>query len=232
MNQNSFQRFCAWSAIICPLLFFCAFFMAGFVPPLSPSLTAAEVAQHYQEHSSGIRAGMILMLISGSFYAAFTAVSSAQLRRIPGVHSTVIYTQLVAGAFGCLTFLVPAMLFEVTAFRPDRPIEITHALNDLSWILLVMPWPPFMIQNFAFAFAVFSDKQKSPLFPRWLGYLNIWAPITFTPAVLLPFFKTGPFAWSGLLVIWIPAGIFIVWFAAMCWQLLKAIDRPEANDLA
>jgi len=191
--QMTFQRICAISGIICPLLFFGAFVSAGFIPPLAPSSTAAEIAGHYRDHATGIRLGAAIMLLSGAFYASYTAVISAQMHRIRAVHRAVVNTQTIAGAFGCLTFLVPAMFFAVTAFRPGRPDEWTLLLNDMSWIFLVMPWPPFMMQNFAFAFAILSDTDSTPVFPRWLAYVNIWAPITFTPGAILQFFKDGPY---------------------------------------
>ena len=227
--QLTYQRICAWSGIICVAMFFGAFALAGFIPPLSPALTATQIAAHYQSHLIGIRIGAGIMLISGMFYAAFTGLISAQMRRIPGVHTTVVYVQMVAGAFGCVTFLLPAMLFAVTAFRPDRPPEMTQLLNDMSWIILVMPWPPFMAQNFSFSFAIFSDPRATPLFPRWLGYLNIWAPILFTPALALPFFKTGPLAWSGIFVIWIPAFVFIFQFIGNTSMLLKALRADDTQ---
>jgi hypothetical protein len=226
----TFQRICAWSGVVCVTVFFAAFVFADFIPPLSPGMTAAEVAAHYQAHTTGIRIGAGLMLLSGMFYAAYTAVISAQMQRIPGVHPTVIYTQLAAGAFACLTFLVPALLFAVTAFRPDRAPEQTQLLNDLSWIFMVMPWPPFMTQNFAFAFAIFSDTRRKPLFPRWLAYLNIWAPIIFTPGIVLPFFKSGPLAWNGIFVLWIPASVFIVQFIANTMMLLRALRADETDE--
>jgi hypothetical protein len=223
----TFQRVCAWSGIACATLFFAAFVVADFIPPLAPNLSAAQVAAFYQQHTTGIRIGGCVMLVSGMFYAAYTAVISAQMRRIPGVHISAIYVQLAAGAFACLTFLVPAMLFIVTAFRPDRAPGTTQALNDMSWIMLVMPWPPFMAQNYAFAYTILTDPRKEPLFPRWLGYVNIWAPIIFTPALLLPFFKTGPFDWRGLFVFWVPASVFVVQFIANVTMLLKAINNEQ-----
>src|SRR5919109_1330211 len=123
MHQMNFQRVCAWCGIACFLFFFGAFVLAHFIPPLKPHTSAQEIAQHYQDHTTGIRVGGVLMLLSGMFYAAFVAVISAQMRRIPGLHRAAVYTQLAAGAFACLTFLVPALLLEWTAFRPDRPPE-------------------------------------------------------------------------------------------------------------
>jgi hypothetical protein len=231
-SQMTFQRLCAIAGIICPLLFFAAFIAAGFIPPLPPGWSAAQIAAHYRDHADGIRLGAAIMLLSGAFYAAYTAVISGQMRRIPKVHPTVINTQSIAGAFACLTFLVPAMFFAVTAFRPDRPDQWTLLLNDMSWIFLVMPWPPFMVQNFAFAFAIFSDDRPVPVFPRWLAYLNIWAPIVFTPGAILQFFKSGPFAWNGLFVFWIPATVFVIQFVVNTVYLLKAIKSEENENLS
>jgi hypothetical protein len=222
-----FQRVLAWSGIICPLMFFAAFGLADFIPPLVPNMSASEVAAHYQSHTTGIRTGAIIMMISGAFYAAFTAVMSAQMARIPGVHRSAVYAQAVAGAFASLTFMVPGMILVLVAFRPDRDPATTQMLNDFFWIFLVLPWPPFATQNWAFAYAILTDPRAQPLFPRWLGYLNIWAPIVFSPSVMLPFFKSGPFAWSGLFVIWIPATVFIIQFGANVWCLLNAITDEE-----
>jgi len=232
--QKTFQRICAYSGIICVLLFFGGFVAAGFLPPLSPSMSAAQVAAHYQAHTAGIRLGAGLIFLASGFYAWFTAAISGQMRRIPGVDPTVIYAQLAAGAFACLTFLVPALMFAITAFRPDRSPDATLLLNDMSWIIVVMPWIPFMAQYFAFAFAILSDPRPRPLFPRWLAYFNMWAEVMFTPAIILPFFKSGPFAWNGLLVFWIPAVVFGVQFIVNTIWLLKAInsEAEESHDAA
>jgi hypothetical protein len=227
MHQMTFQRVCAWSGIACVTLFFAAFVIADFIPPISPHLSAAGVAAFYHHHATGVRIGGCVMLLSGGFYAAFTGVISAQMRRIPGVPIAAVYTQLAAGAFACVTFLIPAMLFIVTAFRPDRAPGTTQTLNDMSWIILVMPWPPFMAQNYAFAYAILIDPSRRPVFPRWLGYVNIWAPIMFSPALLLPFFKVGPFDWRGMFVFWIPATVFIIQFVANTAMLLKAINAEQ-----
>jgi hypothetical protein len=126
-----------------------------------------------------------------------------------------------------VTFLIPAMLFIVTAFRPDRSPQITQALNDMSWILLVMPWTPFLTQNWAFAYAILTDPQERALFPRWLAYVNIWCPLIFSPSILLPFFKIGPFDWRGIFVFWIPAVVFVLQFVVNVAMLLRAIDREH-----
>ena len=48
--------------------------------------------------------------------------------------------------------------------------------------------------------------------------------------MLLPFFKTGPFDWRGIFVLWIPAIAFTGQFVANTTMLLRAIDN-EADEL-
>lgn len=225
--QMMFQRLCALSGIVCPLLFFLGLLVAGFLPPMSPALSADQVAAFYQEHVTGIRVGAALIFLSSIFYILFTAVISGQMRRIPGIHATVLSAQLAAGSFAGLTFLVPAMLFSVTAFRPERLAESTLLLNDMSWILLVIAWAPFLPQYVAFAVGILSDASPNPLFPRWLAYTDIWVVILFVPAIMLPFFKTGLFAWNGLIVFWVPAVVFGVMFVVNTVCLWKALNSEE-----
>ena len=63
------------------------------------------------------------------------------------------------------------------------------------------------MQNIAIGIAAFKDTEAK-VFPRWLGYFNFWAALAFLPAALLYFFKTGPFAWDGVFVFWVPLTIF------------------------
>lgn len=228
-SDAGYQRVCAWSGVVCVSLFFGAFISAGWVPPMDPSWSAEHVAAFYQKHTAGIRVGGVLMFLSGAFYAVYTAVISSQMARIRDVSRTAVYAQLAGGAFGCLTFMVPAMLFLVTAYRPDRLVTETQLLNDMSWILLVMAWPPFAAQQFSFAYAILADRNPERVFPRWLGFLNIWVVMGFIPASFLSFFYDGPFAWNGVVGIWIPAVVFCIQFAANVAMLLRAINS-EFSD--
>ncbi|BBY25819.1 hypothetical protein [Mycobacterium stomatepiae] len=237
--QRTFQRACAFSGIICPLLFFGGLMLSGFLPPLRPGASAIEIAAHYQQHATGIRFGAALILLASMFYIAYSGAIYGQIRRIPGAGHTAAGVALAGGAVASVTFMIPPMLWAVTAFRPERAAETTQALNDMAWFIVVMPWAPFMAQNFAFAFAILTDSQRRPLFPRWLGYLNIWATLVYTPAIVLQFFKDGPFAWNGVFVFWLPAVVFGIQFVANTVWLLKAgssstvtVDDSIARDSA
>lgn len=105
----------------------------------------------------------------------------------------------------------PMLIMNVAAFRPDRSPEITMALTDLAWILFVTPIGPFIVQNLAIALAVFSDQNTPPVFPRWVGYANIWVALLFCAAAAAYFFKAGPLAWQGIFAFWLGLVMYTIW---------------------
>lgn len=226
------QRAGIWSGLIAIFLFFLGFALSGFIPPASPTWSAEAVAAHYREHAIGIRSGMALMMISAMFVPPLIAVISYQMRRIAGASPLLAYAQLSAGTMNAMFFIIPPLLFLATAYRPERSIEITWTLHETAWIMAVMPWSPAFMQNIVIAVAILIDKSPRPVFPRWLAYMNIWVAIGFIPGGLLPFFHSGPFAWSGIFVFWLAGSVFVAWFLLMIWMLFRAVasEQREAQE--
>jgi len=221
------QRACAWSAVVCIVLFFLSFIIAGFLPVPSPSLGQADVVAMYQLHATGIRAGMLVMMIAGMFLLPPVGLISHHMRRIPGLPVALPYAQLGLGAASAMFFFIPAVLFLVTAYRPDRPPELTYLMNDMSWIFAVLPWPPAFMQNVVIAVAILADGGVKKIFPRWVGWLNIFVALGFVPGSLLVFVKTGPFAWNGVITFGLAGTVFLVWFLVMTWARLRAVKDEE-----
>jgi len=203
---------------------------AGFFPPHLPSASAAEIAAIYQRDAVGIRFGMILILIAGALYAPLTAAIAAQMRRIEYRATPVLsYLQLAAGTASIMLFVIPAMIWTAAAYRPERTPEITQALNDLGWLFFVMPFILGFTQNLALGFTIIGDKRAKPVFPRWVGFFNFWIALLFVPGGLVTFFKTGPFAWNGVIAFWIPAAIFGPWFFIVSIYVMKAARQQAAE---
>lgn len=232
MRNFKSQKICAWSGIVGVALFFSALLCSQFLPVPSPSLSQDEVVTMYQQNASLIRIGMVQLMISGMFISPLIAVISLHLRRIENGSPLWTYTQLSAGTVGILFFIIPAVLFLVTAYRPERSPELTFLMNDICWFFAIMPWPPAFMQNIAIGAAIVGDKSPMPIFPRWVGFFNFWVALLFIPGALIPFFKSGPFAWNGLFAFWIPATVFGAWFIVMLAMLLRAIDRQATEVTA
>jgi hypothetical protein len=223
------QRACAWSAIVCIVLFFLAFTLSGFIPPPSPSLPQADVVAYYQQHATGIRTGMLILMIGGMFLLPTVGLISHHMRRIPNLPVALPYAQVSLGATNAMFFFIPAVMFLVTAYRPDRPPELTYLMNDMSFIFAVLPWPPAFMESAVIAVAILADTGAKKIFPRWVGWLNVWVALAFVPASLMVFVKSGPFAWNGVITFFLAGTMFLVWFVIMTWALLKAVTDEESQ---
>lgn len=230
MNASS-QRACVVGGPLCVVLTVLALWpAAGFFPPMPPGLSASDIAAIYADRSVGIRLAGVLTLMAGACYAAFTAAAAAQTRRMETRETPVLtYLQLVCGAVVTVLFIAIAVHWSLATFRPERSPEITQLLNDLGWFWFLFTATVPALQLMALGFAILGDKAAQPVLPRWLGYVNLWIAVLFLPGVLLAFFKTGPFAWNGLFVFWLPAAVFGLWFLITAGPLFGAIRRQEAE---
>ncbi len=218
-------KWCIWSGPAFTLLFAIGFWaVARMVPPPAPSFTAQQVADIFASNRFRIRLGLMISMASSTLFFPFVAVMSSYLRRIEGQYSPMAYVQLAGGTASICVFIFPLMSLQAANFRADRDPEVVLALSDIGWIPFVgLFGPPFM-QCVAIAVAVLQDKRSIPIWPRWVGYFNIWIAILYLPGLLLVFFKSGPLAWNGLVCWWLPAAAFFSWILVMAWVMLSSPD--------
>jgi hypothetical protein len=144
MNRNAHrnQLICAYSGFAFVLLFLVGFWpIAGFVPPPSPGNSAEVTAAFFAEHTLRIRIGMWVTMVGCALVASWTVAVSAQLRRIDGAE-TLAQLQLILGALLTIEFLIPVMIWQAAAYRPDGDPEITARYNDLAWLVFLGPACP------------------------------------------------------------------------------------------
>ncbi|MFC7501302.1 hypothetical protein ACOACQ_12225 [Nocardioides sp. CPCC 206347] len=227
MMSRPVQIACACSGFMLVVLLFGGLIAAGWMPPPSPSDTADEVARQIAEDYNGIRLGAVLMLFGAGFTVPMGALIAAHIKRIEGDFSPLAYIQIIGSAGGLFAISLPVLIFGAAAFRPDRDPDLLRMLIDLAWVPFIMNGPPAILQCVSWGVAILSDKRANPPFPRWFGYFNFWAAFCFLPAFLLLFFKTGPFAWNGLLSFWLAAALFGGWFLVGSVMLLRAVPPVE-----
>ncbi|KAF2493805.1 integral membrane protein [Lophium mytilinum] len=230
LSPIAIQYCSAFCGFICSLMFLLGFVAADFISPIKPWWDAKHTANHYQEHTTRVRAGAAILIISGMIYLPFSAAISNQMRRLPNLHYMVHQLQLASAAAGVWTFILPGIILAATSYRPDRPVEITQAMNDFFWLCALMPFPTFMVQNFAFAYAIIVDPRKKPLFPKELAIINILVPILFTPAVGMHCTYTGPVAYNGAMGFWLPGTIFCLQLVVDAWYLFLSIREESRSD--
>ena len=221
------QKACIWAGPVMGVLFIVGFVVAGFWPPPSPNQSAAEVAAMIDGDRTAIRVGVVICLASCPLLMPFLAAFTIQMKRIEGVRPIMAYTALALGALATLEFVIPYVFMLVSTYRTDTDPDVTRALYDLSWVFFLGVISTFVLELALFGIAVLIDNRPRPVFPRWLGYVNMWLALMFTPASFLVFFKTGPLAWNGVLVWWVPVTAFLLWFVPNFIYLLKAVDSDD-----
>ena len=95
----------------------------------------------------------------------------------------------------------------------------------MAWLGFVGIVETFALQGIVIGLAILKDKRETPLFPRWVGFYNFWVALLVMPGALVPFFKSGPFAWNGLLAWWLVLAAFASWFVVM-WLVMYRHSIP------
>ena len=203
--------------------------MSGFlIPPLSPSASALQVAEFFVEGALLLKVGLMLTLFSVAGILPMSAVLGDQMKRMEGARPVWAPTQLACATLTAWLLSSALIAFGTAAFRPDRDPQLIMLMHDLGWLNFVTPVSMIVLWMMVVGIAILSDKGRSPVMPRWVGYLSIWAALLSAPGFAALIFHSGPFAWSGLLVLWIPLVIFLVWWLTLLVHLLQAI-REEVE---
>lgn len=232
-NQTS-QLLCAHSGLLFAFLLSIGIFgVAGWLPPQDPSLSANEVAQVFRDKPVQIRIGMTLLALGSVFWWSFAAAIAMQMRRIEGQWSPLSYVQMAAASGGTIAVLIPSYFWLAVSYRPDSMSpETAQLINDFCWLSFIGMYPPGLLQNLAIGFCILFDKSGNKVYPRWLGYANIWIAVGFVPGALLVFFKSGPFAWNGVIGFWLVAVLFFAWIMLMWWMTVRAIKQQAQAAVA
>ena len=232
MNR-SVHKFCAWSGILLLVIMAVGFvLLAGYVPTRSPSQSAAETARFIIENRTRIRWGLILTMFAAALLEPFYAEISLQMRRIEGRYPVLALVQFGLGTLLILEFIYLIFFWQTAAYRVERSPELIQLLNDMAWVPFVGLSSTVVLGVAAFGIAILLDRGARPVFPRWLGYFNLWCALMFTPGTFNVFFHDGVLAWNGLLAWYIPLTVFAVWLVVISIYLSRAVDTMEADTPA
>jgi hypothetical protein len=215
---------CAWSGAAFCVLFGIGFVLfAHFLPPPSPAMSADEVSRMYADGRTMIRAGAAIVFLANGFFLTWVAAISWLMWQTG--HRVWCFVQLLGGGIGSMGPFVAAMLWMAAAFREGQDPGTTQALNDVAWLFTIAYWVPVFFQFVSVGIVGLTSPPERAPWPRWSGYLALWLALAAVPAALIPFFKTGPFAWDGAFGFWIPAAAFFGFFSVMTPIFARSATR-------
>lgn len=227
------QRICLWLVPFFGSLFIFAFWnFQGFFPPMSPAMSAEEVAAFYRDNLGNIRSSMILCNVIGVSLIPFYTVIVVQMMRMVNASRVFAYSYLIAVINGGTLFALADLAWLNAAFRPDRDPQLTMLLNDLAWFAFITPVGFVIVQNFCLAMAVYLDKGARPVFPRWVAHFNIVTALLIAPSAFALMYKTGPLAWDGAISFWLHITTYALYVVVMFFVVRAAIRQQDDEALS
>ncbi len=232
MSRSNAQTVSLWLALVFGAVLLGAFVaFPGFFPPMSPQDSAHEVAAFYAQHTTMIRASMIVFNLCAVMLIPFFMVIVYQMKRMGTPTQVLAYAYLSAAASGVTLFAIADLFWLIAAFRPDRNPEQIQLLNDLAWITFIAPVGMIVAQNLCLGLAVYLDARREPIFPRWVGAFSIATGLAIVPSAGAAVFRTGPLAWDGAISFWLRNGAYATFMIVMFFVLRKTIARERVEEL-
>ncbi|MBB5915202.1 hypothetical protein BJY24_004069 [Nocardia transvalensis] len=224
------QQAILWSTPVVGLALLALFVtFPGFVPPMSPTMTAAEVARFYADNTPLMRFSQVGFNLCGVMIVPFFVLILGQMLRMRGQSRIFAFSYLTAIVAGVTLFALSNIFFAVAAFRPDRDPELTQTLNDMAWIIFIAPIGMVVAQFVLLALAVYYDDPVRPVFPKWVAPYSLLTAVAMVPSAGASVFRDGPLAWDGFLSFWLRNGAFAL-FVGVMFVVVRAAMRRQARE--
>lgn len=225
------QLISLWMAPVFGAVLLVAFLaFPGFFPPMSPAMTAEQVAQFYRDNTAMIRFSMITFNLCGVMLLPFLMVIVIQMKRMATQSHVFAYCYLTAAVSGATLYALADIFYLVAAFRPDRNPELVMLLNDMAWMIFIAPVGAFVAMNLLLGLAIYFDDGPNPVFPRWVGHYAVATALAMAPAAGAAVFTTGPLAWNGAVSFWLRNGAFALFVVVMFVVLRNVLHRQAVEE--
>lgn len=235
MRRADGELILLWTLPVVAVIWVSAFFLfPGFIHPMSPSMTAAQVAAFYRDpaHLSRIRYSMILFNWFAPGLIPLLMLIVMQVRRMAHRTPILSYCLLACSAGGPAIFLVADVFWLLAAFQPARDPQLTVMFNDLAWMTFTTAVPFLIAQSLFIALAIYLDHPERLVFRRWVAIFNIVVAAALVPAAFSGLARSGPMAWNGLLPFWVKNVAIAAWIVVMTVALGQNIYRERAEGSA
>lgn len=226
------HRVCLWTGVFMSVLYLIAFiFLAHFWPVPSPAWSAGQLAAWLGVHRVSFQIACVPMVICGGLLAPWGASLAVWSRKSEGRFPVLYLTQVVSLAVGTTIFVLIAIAWSIASLRANEiSPEITQTMFDIGWFMFLFDIPPFMIWVGSLALAILWTPPEHQMYPRWSAYFTLAVAMCWSAALLVLFFDSGPFSYSGFLAMWYPLGMFFVWLVVMTILGFRAVSKQVEID--
>jgi len=233
------QYWAAWGGVVFLVGYAISFGLLGHNhPPPSPNYTPEALAAHYFIPYKGqIEAGMAICMVVGVFYLPWAAAMSRVMWRRDHCMPLLSSISLVGGAVTAwLVAEFPGKILHAAQLASSQPV-LAHSTWREAWIIYDMTYMITGFEMIAVGIYALTDKSKSPVWPRWAGWVAIAAALSFVSESWMPFVHAGPFTLDGGWNFWVGFPAWLIWFAIYTYYLIRYIrgrlaEKAELRTVA
>ena len=125
----------------------------------------------------------------------------------------------------------PGKILHAAAYGTSHPV-LSHSYWREAWYIYDMTYVITGFEMVAVGIYALTDKSKSPVWPRWAGWVAIGGALSFVPESAVPYVTTGPFAVNGLWNFWIAFPWWLIWFGIFTYYMLRYVRRQMSASAA
>jgi hypothetical protein len=221
MSERSQSVLVWWALVFAAIYGIVLWLLLDMVPPPTPKLSADQIAHWYAARHTKIRIGAVIASWTSAFMVPLAIVVAAQMSRQERGRKVWSTLTVCGGTLMSIFLVLPPLFWGVAAFTPSRSPQVTAIMHELGVLTLTTTdqYYVFMWVAIVVICLLPTSVTHSP-FPRWFGYFTAWIAVMFEAGAFAFIPRTGPLAWNGLMVFWLPLTLFGLWIAVMAYQLL------------
>ncbi|GAB3377620.1 hypothetical protein NCG89_13860 [Spongiibacter taiwanensis] len=225
-------KFCAWSGVIYLVGSLIGWaIIAGFIPPPRSEWGAAEMASFYRENNTAIKVGLVIALNFQLFYVFFSIGIAKVIDYIEGEGGLLSKLELYCGYTNFLITIAGLFFWLSAAFKAETRLDHDILLaNDMGWMWIETMFLATLLQYVFVGIAVIFDKRKSKIYPGWFAWYSFATAFAMWPVSLIPFLYSGPFAYHGLISLYLVYGMYFLWTGVASVYTVKAINRIVTSN--
>ncbi|MGH7966756.1 MAG: hypothetical protein ACRERD_33845 [Candidatus Binatia bacterium] len=232
MNQNDnlkSELFGAWSGVLFAVVYVILMaVVARMLPPPSPIFTPEQLAAYWAERP-GITFGASAVAFFSFLLITWSAGLTIMLARIEGNAPFWTIVQAMGGALTGWVFISTPVRLVLAGFRGiDDPVAL-QSVVDSAWLDLTMTYVVTSVQYWAIGIVGLMDKRENPLFPQWLCYLTILSGAVWMTYSGIPWNRTGPLAWDGLVGLYVAFTAFLGTMVVLSIYMIKDVRKRMRN---
>lgn len=203
--------------------------LAGFITPVPADAGMEATKQYFSvDNRWGVLIGCTLFYIAAGMLTPSSIQFGIMLSKIEGRWPIWSLTTAVCGIFISLIVFFNACAWMVAAYRPETSADVIQSWYDWAWFAFLLGWIYLSIEMIATAVVELQDQRETPMVPRWFSWFTIAGGVAIVTAAGPAFFKSGPFAYHGLLAFYMPVVVWGAYLNLNAWFMYQELNREEA----